>query len=160
VIAQSRFLPMADSAVDSAVRKSDRARYASLDDVAFRRALKDRASLILRSSTSASIPLLRRAILNFFLSTSSVGVRKRRINTSACLPIETRTSAQDRFARTRCSGARSRRRAFGLRPLAGFLRDMASGRAPVRDAGILLFADDARRLRGCPIRASRAPATD
>jgi hypothetical protein len=42
LIAQSRFLPMADSAVDSAVRKSDRERYASLDDVAFRRALKDR----------------------------------------------------------------------------------------------------------------------
>jgi hypothetical protein len=41
VIAQSRFLPMADSAVDSAVRKSDRERYASLDDVAFRRGLKD-----------------------------------------------------------------------------------------------------------------------
>lgn len=42
VIAQTRFLPMADSAVDSAVRKSDSERYASLDDVAFRRALKDR----------------------------------------------------------------------------------------------------------------------
>jgi hypothetical protein len=38
VIAQSRFLPMANSAVDSVVRESDRARYASLEDVVFRRA--------------------------------------------------------------------------------------------------------------------------
>jgi hypothetical protein len=39
VIAQSRFLPMHDSAVESAVRQEDAARYAALDDVAFRRAL-------------------------------------------------------------------------------------------------------------------------
>jgi hypothetical protein len=42
VIAQSRWLPMADSAVESAVRGADGARYASLDDVAFRRFLKER----------------------------------------------------------------------------------------------------------------------
>jgi hypothetical protein len=42
VIAQSRFLPMADSAVDSAVRDRDVDRYRTLDDVAFRRCLKER----------------------------------------------------------------------------------------------------------------------
>jgi hypothetical protein len=42
VIAQSRFLPMQDSAVESAIRDEDAARYAALDDIAFRRALADR----------------------------------------------------------------------------------------------------------------------
>jgi hypothetical protein len=41
VIAQSRFLPMQDSAVESAVRNPE-ARYMALDDVAFRRALGER----------------------------------------------------------------------------------------------------------------------
>ncbi len=41
VIAQSRFLPMQDSAVESAVRDPE-TRYESLDDVAFRRALEER----------------------------------------------------------------------------------------------------------------------
>lgn len=41
VIAQSRFLPMQDSAVESAVRAPE-ARYAALDDVEFRRALGER----------------------------------------------------------------------------------------------------------------------
>src|SRR4051794_29632641 len=39
VIAQSRFLPMQDSAVESNVRDSHASDYAALDDVAFRRAL-------------------------------------------------------------------------------------------------------------------------
>ncbi|MBV9275581.1 MAG: hypothetical protein JO333_16930 [Verrucomicrobia bacterium] len=39
VIAQSRFLPMQNSAVESAVRNEDAGRYAALDDIAFRRAL-------------------------------------------------------------------------------------------------------------------------
>jgi len=42
VIAQSRFLPMADSAVESAVRSADTGRYGDLDDVAFRKCLKER----------------------------------------------------------------------------------------------------------------------
>ncbi|CDX50239.1 hypothetical protein MPL1032_110012 [Mesorhizobium plurifarium] len=42
VIAQSRFLPMQDSAVESAVRADDRARWSKQDDLAFRKALKDR----------------------------------------------------------------------------------------------------------------------
>lgn len=42
VIAQSRFLPMPDSAVESAVTAEDAARYAQLDDRAFRDALRDR----------------------------------------------------------------------------------------------------------------------
>ena len=41
VITQSRYLPMQDSAVESAVRDAE-GRYASLDDVAFRRALGER----------------------------------------------------------------------------------------------------------------------
>jgi hypothetical protein len=41
VITQSRFLPMQDSAVESAVRDAD-GRYATLDDVAFRHALRER----------------------------------------------------------------------------------------------------------------------
>lgn len=41
VITQSRYLPMQDSAVESAVRDVDE-RYASLDDLAFRRALGER----------------------------------------------------------------------------------------------------------------------
>jgi hypothetical protein len=41
VIAQSRFLPMQDSAVDSQVREGD-GRYDRLDDVAFRNALRER----------------------------------------------------------------------------------------------------------------------
>lgn len=41
VIAQSRFLPMQDSAVESVVRDPEN-RYAALDDLAFRRALRDR----------------------------------------------------------------------------------------------------------------------
>ena len=41
VITQSRFLPMQDSAVESAVRDAA-GRYATLDDVAFRNALRDR----------------------------------------------------------------------------------------------------------------------
>ncbi len=39
VITQSRFLPMQDTAVPSAVRGDDRARYRELDDIAFREAL-------------------------------------------------------------------------------------------------------------------------
>ena len=42
VIAQSRYLPMADSAVESAVRQQDLTRYATLDDVAFRERLRER----------------------------------------------------------------------------------------------------------------------
>jgi hypothetical protein len=42
VIAQSRFLPMADSAVESAVSAQEAARYADLDDVAFRHSLQER----------------------------------------------------------------------------------------------------------------------
>ncbi len=42
VIAQSRFLPMADSAVESAVRQSDAERYAALDDKRFRKLLQER----------------------------------------------------------------------------------------------------------------------
>lgn len=42
VISQSRFLPMADSAVKSTVTGSDKQRYAALDDVAFRQALGQR----------------------------------------------------------------------------------------------------------------------
>ncbi len=42
VISQSRFLPMADSAVQSAVTEMDRQRYAALDDRAFRGALGER----------------------------------------------------------------------------------------------------------------------
>jgi hypothetical protein len=42
VITQSRFLPMQDTAVESAVRATDRQRYAGQDDLAFRDALKDR----------------------------------------------------------------------------------------------------------------------
>lgn len=42
VITQSRYLPMQDTAVESAVRGHDRARYAAQDDLAFRNALKDR----------------------------------------------------------------------------------------------------------------------
>ena len=41
VIAQSRFLPMQDSAVDSQVRDAD-ARYDRLDDISFRNALRER----------------------------------------------------------------------------------------------------------------------
>ena len=41
VIAQSRYLPMQDSAVESQVREAD-GRYQGLDDVAFRRALRER----------------------------------------------------------------------------------------------------------------------
>ena len=42
VIAQSRYLPMQDSAVASAVTGADRERYEALDDVAFRAALAER----------------------------------------------------------------------------------------------------------------------
>lgn len=42
VIAQSRLLPMADSAVESAVRQTDTGRYAALDDLGFRNLLRDR----------------------------------------------------------------------------------------------------------------------
>lgn len=42
VIAQSRYLPMQDSAVPSRVTPADLARYATLDDVAVRKALADR----------------------------------------------------------------------------------------------------------------------
>jgi hypothetical protein len=42
VIAQSKYLPMYDSAVQSAVRFSDASRYAMLDDVSFRKALCSR----------------------------------------------------------------------------------------------------------------------
>ncbi|MCB8883604.1 hypothetical protein ACELLULO517_25370 [Acidisoma cellulosilytica] len=42
VIAQSRWLPMQDSAVTSAVTAAQQARYAALDDLAFRRALAAR----------------------------------------------------------------------------------------------------------------------
>lgn len=42
VIAQSRFLPMASSAVENAVRPEEAERFARLDDVAFRNALRDR----------------------------------------------------------------------------------------------------------------------
>lgn len=42
VISQSRFLPMADSAVKSTVTGSDKQRYAALDDLAFRQALGQR----------------------------------------------------------------------------------------------------------------------
>ncbi|WP_180899721.1 hypothetical protein [Martelella soudanensis] len=42
VIAQSRFLPMANSAVESAVSKTDRLRYEALDDRALRDCLRER----------------------------------------------------------------------------------------------------------------------
>ena len=42
VIAQSRFLPMDNSAVQSSVTAADRARYAKLDDVALRNLLRER----------------------------------------------------------------------------------------------------------------------
>lgn len=42
VIAQSRLLPMQDSAVSSAVTPAQQARYAALDDLAFRQALAER----------------------------------------------------------------------------------------------------------------------
>jgi hypothetical protein len=42
VIAQSRLLPMADSAVESAVSRTDKDRYAALDDLGFRNLLRDR----------------------------------------------------------------------------------------------------------------------
>ena len=42
VIAQSRFLPMDDSAVQSAVSQQDRSRYEALDDIALRQYLKER----------------------------------------------------------------------------------------------------------------------
>lgn len=42
VIAQSRFLPMASSAVENTIRPQDAPRFAELDDVAFRDALRER----------------------------------------------------------------------------------------------------------------------
>ncbi len=42
VMSQSRYLPMQDTAVESAVKGEDAERYARLDDLAFRRALGDR----------------------------------------------------------------------------------------------------------------------
>lgn len=42
MIAQNRFLPMADLAVESAVRQVDKDRYAALDEVGFRNLLKER----------------------------------------------------------------------------------------------------------------------
>lgn len=42
VITQSQYLPMADSAVESAVQPEEAERYARIDDIGFRRALRDR----------------------------------------------------------------------------------------------------------------------
>lgn len=42
VITQSQFLPMADSAVESTVRPEDAERYAQIDDIGFRNALRER----------------------------------------------------------------------------------------------------------------------
>jgi len=83
VIAQSRFLPMQDSAVESQVREVE-GRYQELDDVAFRNALRERGIAYFGCLNICFDPNFAALIQNWFRSISSEEKRCSRTGTSGC----------------------------------------------------------------------------
>ena len=91
MIAQNRFLPMADSAVESAVRQVDKDRYAALDEVGFRNLLKERGIGYFAVLNICFHPVFGQLTPVSFPSTSSADARRCRIGTLACRLTARRT---------------------------------------------------------------------
>lgn len=125
VIAQSKFLPMPNSAVTSSVAAEDRLAYEALDDVAFRKLLADRGIAYFACLNICFDPDFSDANPGL-LGTDQWGARVRsRIGMSACRRIAKKTSpTRSGCSKGRC-GFAAGRGPPRLHPLARLLGNLA-----------------------------------
>jgi len=89
VIAQSRLLPMQDSAVESEVREID-GRYQSLDDIAFRNALRERGIAYFGCLNTCFDPALAAAHPELLPIDQFGRIEEKRTGISGCRPTGSR----------------------------------------------------------------------
>ena len=140
-------LPMQDTAIESEVPPDEAKRFATLDDRAFRDALKERgiayfASLNFGFDPNSSPPIRKRC-----QSINSAGGKRRSTGTSACRRTGGEYCSQVGLLE-RAVRARARWRASGLHPVAGILGDLAAGYSARGHAGLLLWPETLARFCG------------
>ena len=141
VLAQSKLLPMQDTAIESEVTPEEAARFATLDDRAFRDALAARGIAYFCSLNFGFDPKFIAAHPDL-LPIDQFGRREEKVDWYIALPPDRQANIDHKIGllEPAVQRARARWRASRLHPLAGLLGDLAPRRKARRHARLLLRA--------------------